>query len=197
MRKSKDFRVGLKSMHDLYPSRIREKIIADIKLKQWDETHKTVTADLLREICQFESKNPNLQNLAFKDKLQKENLDASVEFLNSCEKKFTELKITYDCILYETENGWRVVIDTTENGDLEKAVDIGEFGKTREMGDLNDYISVSMNVHDNGSALEIVGLCSSHGTHVASIACGYHPDNSELDGVAPGEYISFLKNHIY
>lgn len=51
-----------------------------------------------------------------------------------------------------------------------------------------------MNVHDDGNVLEIVGMCSSHGTHVASIAAGNHKSSGaeELDGVAPGAKIVSL-----
>lgn len=51
-----------------------------------------------------------------------------------------------------------------------------------------------MNVHDDGNVLEIVGMCSSHGTHVASIAAGNHKSTGfeELNGVAPGAKIVSL-----
>ncbi|KXJ81794.1 hypothetical protein RP20_CCG017818 [Aedes albopictus] len=78
-----------------------------------------------------------------------------------------------------------VVIDTIGKGDLEDAVHVGEYSNTHEMVNLDEFLSISVNVHDRGDVLEIVGMCSSHGTHVASFACGFHPDNPELDGVAP------------
>lgn len=189
---SGQYRVGLKSMHDLYPSRIREKIVADAKLKTWDEAHKKTLAEASRDVADFDAKNPNAQNLPLKEKLIKENLDGTVEFLNACEKKFSDLKTTYDCVLFSTDDGWMAVIDTTENGTLEDAVHVGEYSKTHEMVNLDEFLSISINVHDGGDVLEIVGMCSSHGTHVASIACGFHPDNPELDGVAPAAKVVSL-----
>lgn len=153
------YRIGLKSMHDLYPSRIREKILADAKLKTWDEPHKKVLAAVSRDIADFETKNSNAQNLSPKDKLTKENLDGTMEYLNACEKKYSELKTTYDCVLFLTENGWVAVIDTTESGDLENAVHVGEYSSTHEMVNLDDFLSISVNVHDGGDVLEIVGMC--------------------------------------
>jgi tripeptidyl-peptidase II len=52
-----DYRLGLKNLMDLYPSRVRDKILADTKLKQWDEPNKKALSDIAREIVEFEAKN--------------------------------------------------------------------------------------------------------------------------------------------
>jgi tripeptidyl-peptidase II len=114
------------------------------------------------------------------------------EFLNSCDKKFTDTKTTFDCVLFQSANGWIAVIDTTESGDLESAVVVREYSKFYDMARIDDYLSISVNVHDDGNILEIVGMCSSHGTHVASIASGFDSQNEELDGVAPGAKVVSL-----
>lgn len=44
-------------------------------------------------------------------------------------------------------------------GDLENAVIIGEYSKTHEVKNIDSYLSVSVNVHDEGNVLEIVGMC--------------------------------------
>lgn len=56
---SADYRLGLKSLMDLYPARVRDKILADAKLKKWDESHKKVLADVARDLNDFEAKNPS------------------------------------------------------------------------------------------------------------------------------------------
>lgn len=134
-----EFRVGLKSLYDLYPTKIREKIIAENKIKHWDEPHKKSVADISRKLEEFDLSHPSgkfhpenspcnilmrisLPNpptatnnpLPYREKLKKDNLDASLEMLNFCEKKFTEFKTTYDCVLLATDKGWMAVIDTTE-----------------------------------------------------------------------------------
>lgn len=44
-------------------------------------------------------------------------------------------------------------------GDLAKAISLGEYSKTHEIKSIDDFLSVSMNVHDDGNVLEIVGMC--------------------------------------
>lgn len=56
---TKEYRTGLKSLLDLYPSRVREKIIADAKHKQWDESHKPAMSEVVRAISEFDLKNPS------------------------------------------------------------------------------------------------------------------------------------------
>lgn len=52
-----EYRLGLKNLLDLYPSRVRDKIVADEKLKKWDEHNKKALADITRDISDFEAKN--------------------------------------------------------------------------------------------------------------------------------------------
>lgn len=54
-----DYRIGAKNLLELYPSRVREKIVADAKLKTWDEPNKKALSNIAREIVDFEVKNPS------------------------------------------------------------------------------------------------------------------------------------------
>lgn len=51
------------------------------------------------------------QNLALKEKLKKDDLDNSLECLQSYEKQISDIKTSYDVFVYPTSNGWRAVID--------------------------------------------------------------------------------------
>ncbi|KAH8353988.1 hypothetical protein KR067_007682 [Drosophila pandora] len=185
----KSVRVGLKSFSDLVPSKVRSNILAQAKLKHWDKPHKTATANVSRKIVEFESQNPGeASKLPWDKKIVKDNLDFELEMLNGYEKMYNEIKTSYDCVLFPTTEGWLAIIDTTEQGDLEQALRIGEYSVTHETRNVDDFLSISVNVHDEGNVLEIVGMCSPHGTHVSSIASGNH-SSRDVDGVAPNAKI--------
>lgn len=52
-------------------------------------------------------------------------------------------------------------MDTSEKGDLEKCPLLGEYSVTHEFAPLtqSDQLNFSINVHDDGNVLELVGLC--------------------------------------
>ncbi|XP_014208208.1 tripeptidyl-peptidase 2 isoform X2 [Copidosoma floridanum] len=189
---SGEFRVGVKNAYQLYPAKLRERIEPSRKKKLWEEGYKNSLVEATRQLQEFESKHPQLSSE--QEKLEKEELEARVDYLNSLEKKYEDLGPTYDCVLFNDGQVWRACIDTSEKGDLESGVLIGEYSHTREYKPLTveDQLNISINVHDDGNTLEIVSLCSPHGTHVASIAAANFPDNKELNGIAPGAQIISL-----
>uniref|UniRef100_A0A1A9X3J7 Tripeptidyl-peptidase 2 n=1 Tax=Glossina brevipalpis TaxID=37001 RepID=A0A1A9X3J7_9MUSC len=187
-----EYHIGLKTFFDLSPTKVRENQLNAEKTKKWDGPNKTAIAEISRKINEFETQNSeSAKSLPWDKKLIKEDLDGTLELLNNYEKMYNDIKTTFDCILYATNNGWQAVIDITEKGDLENALHIGEYCKTYEIKNVNDFLSISMNVHDEGNVLEIVGMCTSHGTHVASIASGNQPCK-DLNGVAPNAKIVSL-----
>lgn len=52
-----EYRIGLKSLHDLYPSKVNEKINADAKFKTWDAKHKTAVAETSKRQNDFDVAN--------------------------------------------------------------------------------------------------------------------------------------------
>ncbi|XP_046818750.1 tripeptidyl-peptidase 2 isoform X1 [Vespa crabro] len=189
---SGEYHIGIKNVFTLYPGKLKDRITAERKKKFWDDGQKAALAEASRALQEFEAKNPQLSTL--EEKLQKEELEARVEVLINAEKKYSDSGPTYDVVVFHDGEMWRACIDTSEQGDLESGVYLGEYSLTKEYAPLTqeDQLNVSINVHDEGNTLEIVSLCSSHGTHVASIAAAYFPENPELNGVAPGAQIISL-----
>lgn len=85
----------------------------------------------------------------------------------------------------------RACIDTSGAGDLSTATLLGTYRETLKYGTLSDRdkFNYALNIYQEGNLLEIVGQCSSHGTHVASITAANFPDDPERNGVAPGAQI--------
>ncbi|XP_059046932.1 tripeptidyl-peptidase 2 [Achroia grisella] len=189
------YRVGILHPFSLYPSKLRERIQEHRKEHLWDVGHKPAFAAANKQLQDFESevvsKNPTL---SLEDKFMKEELEARVEVLQNAEKKYTDLGPTYDCVLFHDGEVWRACIDTSESGDLASGPLLGEYSATHEHTHLTDLdeMTISINVHDEGQTLEVVGMCSTHGTHVAAIASGYFPDEPDKNGVAPGSKIISL-----
>lgn len=100
-------------------------------------------------------------NLSIADKLAKDDLENGLACLQAFDKLYPDVKKHYDCILYKTRDSWRCIIDTN-NGDLDTAINLGEYSKTHESDSIDD-LTVTVNVHDDGNTLELVGMCSSHG----------------------------------
>ncbi|CAH0562147.1 unnamed protein product [Brassicogethes aeneus] len=187
------YRIGVKHAFDLYPDRLKDRVKQEYKKKHWDDNQRKSIASITRQLNDFESKH-NTLNINDMEKLEKEDIEAKLEILNNMEKRYSDSGPVYDCVLFKDGSTWYCCVDTTDDGDLSKCPLLGEYSITHDYAPLTeiDQLNFSMNVHDNGNILELVGVCSSHGTHVASIASAYFPDSPDLNGVAPGAQIVSL-----
>jgi tripeptidyl-peptidase-2 len=104
----------------------------------------------------------------------------------------------FDIVTFSTKEGeetrWKVAVDTTETGDLQKVDLLEEFRFGCQFSRFGDeLLTFSVNVYDDGDIVSIVTNAGSHGTHVAGICAANFPDKPELNGVAPGAQILALK----
>ncbi|XP_050554700.1 tripeptidyl-peptidase 2 isoform X2 [Spodoptera frugiperda] len=189
------WRVGILHPFSIYPTKLKERMQEHRKEHSWDIGYKPAFAEANKQLQDFETDVVYKSVvLSPEDKIQKEELEARVEVLHTAEKKYNDVGPTYDCVLFNDGSVWRACIDTSECGDLASGPFLGEYSVTHEHTHLTpfDEMTVSINVHDDGQTLEVVGMCSTHGTHVAAIASGYFPDEPERNGVAPGAKIVSL-----
>lgn len=185
------YHIGIKNAYELYPKNLKDRIMKERKEKHWDAVHKPLVAEICRKCQDFNNQNPNSAQLSQSLKMQKEEMDAQLEILNNFEKKYTDLGPTYDCIVFHDGKLWKACIDTSESGDLEKCNVLGTYSETYDVAVLtpSDRMNYVVNIHEEGNLLEIVCSISSHGTHVASIAAAYFPDEPDKNGIAPGAQI--------
>ncbi|KAL1115752.1 hypothetical protein AAG570_006042 [Ranatra chinensis] len=193
---SGDYHVGIKNAYDLYPKTLRDRIIKERKERKWDPGHKTALAQANRALNSFNKANENAKpnSMSRADKLMKEEIDAQLEILTNLEKKYSDSGPVYDCVVFHDGKDWCCCIDTSESGNLADCTLLREYDKSFQFGSLtkDDLLNYSINVHEDGNLLEIVSMCSAHGTHVASIAAAYFPDEPEKNGIAPGAQIVSL-----
>lgn len=52
-----EYRVGLKSLYDLYPMKVREKLNSENKFKSWDDNQKKAMAEIHRELDVLDGKS--------------------------------------------------------------------------------------------------------------------------------------------
>jgi len=198
------YHLGVKNASDIYPKSLRDRLDKERFDKLWGEQHKGSMADAVKKqkAAQESSASGEAapEGMAMKEQLKKDDVEAEVEMATFLEKKFKDGSSAhwfsdpgpvYDCLVWHTGTAWRAAIDTSEQGDLEKGLNLGIFRETYEYGRLSDVcnVNVSVNIYDEGNLLEIVSMPSSHGTHVASISAANFPDQPEKNGVAPGAQV--------
>ncbi|CAG9136289.1 unnamed protein product [Plutella xylostella] len=192
---SGEWRVGVLYPYSLYPGKLKERVQEHRKTHSWDVGHKPAFAAANKALQDFETENASSPGpLSPELKLQREELEARVEALQAANRKHSDVGPACDTVLFHDGAVWRACIDTSESGDLSSGPLLGEYSVTHEHTHLTplDEMTVSINVHNEGNVLEVVGMCSTHGTHVAAISAGYFPEEPDRNGVAPGAKIISL-----
>lgn len=185
------FHIGIKNAFDLYPKVLKERMQKERKEKMWDPNHKLLLATAIRDLQEFDDKHPNSNQLDQDDRFKREELEAKVDILNTLEKKYNDIGPVYDCVVFHDGNSWKAVVDTSEIGELSSCTLISTYRENMQYAVLTskDMLNYSVNIYDDGNLLEIVSMSTSHGTHVASIAAAYFPDEPDKNGIAPGAQI--------
>lgn len=193
---SLNFKIGIKSGYELFPSMIIKRL-----KKNNNNKFKTINNEMLAkakiELNKFnkkydKSKLENNRDLL----LEKINLESKIKILEKNNSSSDPGPI-YDILSFrdEEEGIWRGIIDTQCNGDLrEKPPLLTNYKAERQFSKFDDIseLNYCLNFYDNGNMLSIVVDSGAHGTHVAAIVGANFPENPELNGVAPGcEIISY------
>lgn len=173
---SGDYFVGIKKSTDIFPK--------DFALEKDDkETFDASTKELLATL------------IAKKTTLGKEDaeLDTQIELLKG--STFSDDGFMIDCVAFkDSEGNFRGVVDCTKDGDLTQYEPLADYALERKQGRFSDktMFNYGIKFYEDGKIMSIV-TGGRHGTHVASIASGYHPKQPELNGVAPGAQIISMK----
>lgn len=126
-------------------------------------------------------------------KLNIEEYEARISFLQCADKNFLDSGPVFDCLVFHDGRNHRVVVDTSEKGELASCAVLENFCVNRSYGTMFEVVNYAVNVYDDGKVLSIVVDSGSHGTHVAGIVSSYYEDSPEKNGMAPGAQIVSLK----
>ncbi len=190
-----EFRLGLKSAHELFYDDVLKRVIERRAAQRAAaSTLRLAARDRSEEAAKLKAakaKAPDERSRAERYLVAR---DAALSALEEDKSSDTTGPI-YDCIVWNDGKSWRVIIDTDEDGDLRNEKILRPYGVAGEYGSFGGiaHATFGVQVYEKGDLLSIVTVSGAHGTHVASIAAAYAPNESARNGVAPGARIVSIK----
>ncbi|CCJ29848.1 unnamed protein product [Pneumocystis jirovecii] len=186
--------LGIKRGYEIFP----DSLVLRLKKERYDkfnQQHITFLASVQSKINKFKEEHKD-ENVLTKEELElKLDLQAQYDSLKDMMANYEDPGPVYDCLVWYDGKHWRAVVDTNEDGDLRDKRPMCDYRIEHhyEQFSKQDMLSYSVNIYDNGSVLSLVTLSASHGTHVSGIIGANHPNEPELNGVAPGVQLVSLK----
>ncbi|KAJ2721392.1 hypothetical protein GGI07_004003 [Coemansia sp. Benny D115] len=179
-----EWRIGSKLMYDIAPPEVKKSATADR-----EELFKKRAQHLTDSVTTKQQAAKSSNEL---DKTAE--LDAQVEALGTLMSGYTDQGPILDCVVFHDGKQWRAAIDTEESGDLTQANAIGAYKNTSDVAVLSKrhLLYYTVNFYDDGKVLSIVCCVGSHGTHVGGIVAANHPEEPQINGVAPGAQLLSL-----
>lgn len=188
---TRQYHLGVKHSSLLFPSSLASRFNEKRALARERASRKAV--NIIRE------KLAQLSIESDSDKTQKQSeideLNARIKVLSDSPKNYPDPGALFDCIVFHDGEMWRAVVDTTDDGNLEKCPILEDYvvnGSYAEFGH-GLMLNFAVNIYNDGDLLSIVVDCGTHGTHVAGILAANFPDAPHLNGMAPGAQIVSLK----
>ncbi|KAF8385565.1 tpp-2, partial [Pristionchus pacificus] len=180
------YHIGSKPLYELYPKGLLTLVRKETKDEKWKSCHQLATADALKQLTSHED-TVGATTEKLKDKLERENLVAQLEFLRS-QDKVEDKGPVMDVITWNDGKKWMSCLDTSLKGDLASCKPMASFRVNGEYGTLTpkDDLTYNFSISSNGNLTEICVPTGSHGSHVANIAGGFFPDDKAKNGLAPG-----------
>ena len=123
-------------------------------------------------------------------------LSTQLEALRQLGSELSEgMGTVLDCVVFHDGERWQAVVDCSGTGDMSTAIPMSDYGYKQEFRSFTkeDSFNFGVHIYDEGQILSIVVDTGAHGTHVAGIIAAHHPEQPEINGVAPGAQIVSLK----
>jgi len=184
------YHLGRKSLYQLYPKALKDRLQKEKREKKWNAIHKKTITDCMTAISDL-----NKSDLSQEEKLIKEDKEAQLEVLDKLDKSWSDCGPVVDCVVFHDGENYQACVDTSLVGDLESCKLMQSYKEKLQVSTFSDddLLNFSVNIYDDGNVLSIVANGGSHGTHVAAITAAHFPDNPKLNGIAPGAQIIAIK----
>jgi tripeptidyl-peptidase-2 len=181
------YRVGLKRAYDLYPKSLKSRVQEERK-KRNDAKLRVTEANLVKELNEVSAKKPV-------DEAAIEDVKTKLAQFKSCEKEYDDCGPLYDCVVFHDGNAYQAVVDTSETGNMSALESMTDYRVHLQCGQFTDIdaLTYCVNIYDGGQVLSICTDAGAHGSHVAGIVAANHPEQPELNGIAPGAQIISFK----
>ncbi|KAG9286248.1 hypothetical protein G9A89_014234 [Geosiphon pyriformis] len=191
---SGEFRVGIKRAYEIFPKSLLNRLQQEQHEKIKTENHKFQT-QVQKQLLAWEELHPKDSTPSETEAQTKIDLEARSEILKDLLKKYEAPGPILDIVAFFDGTDWRVVVDVNESGDLRDEPLLTDYRKEHKYDTFSqeDLLNFCVNIYEDGEVVSIVSACGSHGTHVAAITAAYHPEEPELNGVAPGAQIISLQ----
>eukprot|EP01135_Chromosphaera_perkinsii_P003580 Nk52_evm38s248 gene=Nk52_evmTU38s248 len=178
------YRIGMKSGFSVFSGNLKKRMKEE-RRKEWDvKQRQAVTKAQAAYTELFEKcKEPTAE-----EAIELKELKNRIGELSKYDKSYEDLGPVYDCIVFHDGSEWKAAVDISEEGDLSKAKLMSDYKVNQEYGTFSDIdrLNFGLKIYNEGNTLSIVTDGSCHGTHVAGIVGAYFPNDTGLNGVAPG-----------
>lgn len=154
------------------PGELRQRIQAE-RRERWEEGRRGFQEAKLRRGHQSGDAEPAT--------LRQEEIAARWE-------RFDDPGPVYDLVVFEDAAGWKVVIDSDEDGELGEEPALRPFRDSGDWAVLGDeaLLNYAVGVAEDGDEVVLYFDTNGHGTHVAGIVGAWEGEGGRLNGVAPG-----------
>lgn len=186
-------RLGIKRAYELFPN----SLVNRVKGHRKEQLEKALSGEVAKVRQKlYEWKQSHDKRKATYDELrEKDNLQALLDALMDQKDLEEDPGLILDCIVFDDGEDMRAVILSDEDVEMNgspKIQPLTSFSKEYKYGTIStlDQYNYGVNFYDDNQILSIVGDCTPHGTHVASIAAAAEGERS---GVAPGAQLVSIK----
>ncbi|CAJ0575733.1 unnamed protein product, partial [Mesorhabditis spiculigera] len=181
------FYLGTKPIHELYVKGLKATMLKERHQPNWESSSNLALANA-RRLLEEHEKEVGGKASDRKERLKREDLACRVDFVKDSIKKEDKGPVA-DVLLWHDGTSWKALLDTSFRGKLGMCTPMGPYAEKYEFAEGTidgDQLTYGFNVYADEKKVEIVTVCGSHGSHVASIAAANYKENPALNGLAPG-----------